>query len=234
MPLDPKRPVPFNGLLSRQSLVAIDTETTGLGEDDRVVEIAFVRFENGIAVAKASSVINPCRLIPAEASAIHGVTDEHVQDAPTIDRYMRTNEVRDILRGAQPLAYNAEFDRRMFPFAAVEDLLSSEHPWIDCMLALWHHDRYTKGAGRHRLSAACERHGIKHERAHGALSDAQAAGELFFKLAPTIFAEYKPVTVGKALEWMLRTRAAKWADYESYRAKRDAAAQDAPAPEVSP
>jgi DNA polymerase-3 subunit epsilon len=218
--IDPRRPVPFFRALATVPIVSIDTETTGTGDGDVPCEIALVRFEGGKVVATVGSRVNPGIPIPAEASAIHGISDDDVRDMPSAATWMATPEVREVLSGAQPLAYNAEFDRRMFPFHGCPDLLSSEWPWLDCMLMLWHLDRYVGGKGRHKLTSACERHGVKLEGAHSAVADATAAGELFYVLAPKVFAEHKPITVGKALELTLACRAAKWADFESWKARQ--------------
>lgn len=65
---------------------AVDTETTGVNEDDKIVELAIVHCQYGGApVIAFSSLINPGRPIPVEATAVHGITDEMVKDAPTIE-----------------------------------------------------------------------------------------------------------------------------------------------------
>lgn len=65
-----------------------DTETTGLGADARVVEYAHIecRLEGNklVEVGRFESLINPLTPIPAEATKVHGITDEMVKDAPCI------------------------------------------------------------------------------------------------------------------------------------------------------
>ena len=62
--------------------VAVDTETTGLAWHDRLVELGAVRFRGDKVVAEWRTLVNPRRLIPASATAIHGITDAAVRDAP--------------------------------------------------------------------------------------------------------------------------------------------------------
>ena len=63
--------------------IAFDTETTGLDpENDRIVELGAVRFENGVPVNSFQSYVNTGISIPAEVSAINHITDAVLQDAP--------------------------------------------------------------------------------------------------------------------------------------------------------
>lgn len=65
-------------------LVVFDLETTGTNTaKDRIVDISLVtRFPDGQALTWAS-LVNPEISIPPEASAVHGITDEQVKEAPT-------------------------------------------------------------------------------------------------------------------------------------------------------
>lgn len=219
---DPRRPVPFGALLSGVPLVICDTETTGVGASDAPCEIGFARFEGGKLVASCVSRCNPGKPIPEGATAVHGITDADVHDAPSPFAYCKTREVQEILKGAQPAAYNAPFDRRMLPWHALEGALDQEWPWLDVMRLSKKVDKFAKGG--HKLTVACERYGVELVGAHGALADATAAGHLFYKLAPTAFAQHRPITVGKALALNLQWQAEQWADFEAWKARQPAEA----------
>ena len=65
-------------------LAVFDLETTGVNiEDARTVEIAVLRIEPSGAFASHSRRVNPGRPIPAEATAVHGITDEDVAHEPS-------------------------------------------------------------------------------------------------------------------------------------------------------
>ena len=65
-------------------LAVFDLETTGLNvEDARTVEIAVLRIEPSGAFASHSRRVDPGRPIPAEATAVHGITDEDVAHEPS-------------------------------------------------------------------------------------------------------------------------------------------------------
>ena len=76
----------------KKPLAFFDLETTGVNvASDRIVEIAILKvFPDGRiekrpdpALGKSRLLINPGIPIPAETSAIHGIFDEDVKDAPT-------------------------------------------------------------------------------------------------------------------------------------------------------
>ena len=86
-------------------LVVFDMEATGLNKrTDRIVSIGLVRYEPAGPAAQICYLIKPGIPIPAEATAIHGITDEDVAAAPTFA------EMADILAahfaGADLAGYN--------------------------------------------------------------------------------------------------------------------------------
>ncbi|MGZ9073597.1 MAG: exonuclease domain-containing protein, partial [Rhodoplanes sp.] len=58
--------------------VVLDTETTGLSPegDDRVIEIGAVELINHVPTGRTfQCYVNPERPVPAEALAVHGISD---------------------------------------------------------------------------------------------------------------------------------------------------------------
>jgi DNA polymerase-3 subunit epsilon len=65
-------------------LCFFDLEATGTNIiTDRIVEIAVIKMMPGGEILRKSNVLNPTIPIPAETTAIHGLTDEDVKDKPT-------------------------------------------------------------------------------------------------------------------------------------------------------
>lgn len=67
-------------------LVALDLETTGTDpKTSRIVQMAVIKTGIGpeFKVTKTSSLFNPGIPIPAEATEVHGITDEMVKNQPT-------------------------------------------------------------------------------------------------------------------------------------------------------
>lgn len=94
-------------------LAALDLETTGVNaEQDRIVEVTIGRIRPGAEAVVERFLVNPGVPIPATASAIHGITDEQVKDAPTFAAVAQ--RVCVLLRGADLIGFNhRRFDVRM-------------------------------------------------------------------------------------------------------------------------
>jgi DNA polymerase III epsilon subunit-like protein len=196
--------------------VVVDTETTGLRGSDRACDIALVRFERGKQVAAIDSLINPLMRIPTEASDIHHITDAMVEHSPTMSEFFGRADVKELIAGAQPCAYSAQFDRRYVPLDAFGD---PEWPWLDPKPIVEHVDKFAKGKGRYKLTMACARHGIplSDTDAHRALPDAIAAGRLLYVIAPKApFGK----SIGDLLAFCERTRANRWAEFHDWLGKQ--------------
>ena len=71
-------------LILKRPLVFFDLETTGLNvESDRIVQLAAVKWHPDGRQESINEYLNPTIPIPADASAIHGITDADVADCPT-------------------------------------------------------------------------------------------------------------------------------------------------------
>lgn len=88
-----------------------DTETTGVGKDDRICEVAWAETDSDLNVLASSvSLINPGRPISAGAGAVNGLTDAMVADAPTIEQYMAGEGAPLAGEDVLMIAHNASFD----------------------------------------------------------------------------------------------------------------------------
>ena len=172
-------------LVTDLPLVAIDTETTGRDPaTDRVVEVACVRFERGEITLRKSWLVNPGRPIPKEAFDVHGISDEAVQDAPTFATILP--ELLEAMAGAIPLAYNAEFDRKMLTSELARLAATPAPPpafqknveWIDPLV--WARELQKLEKSR-ALGEVAARLGIEISQAHRATDDAEAALNVFVR-----------------------------------------------------
>ena len=147
-------------------LAVIDTETTGLGAQDRVVEIAVVILDATTleTVDEYDTLINPRRDVGPEH--IHGISASMVEAAPTFEEI--AGDLADRLDDHILVAHNLPFDVRM---------VQGEFSRLDA--------DFTEGRGictlrlsGSRLSTATRDHGIRLDDHHRALADARAAAEL--------------------------------------------------------
>jgi DNA polymerase III epsilon subunit family exonuclease len=89
--------------------IVLDTETTGLDYTrEKMVEFAAVRLENGKIKDKYQTLINPEQHIRKSSIAIHGITQEMVEDAPTESEVMP--KIMEFIGNYPIVAHNAIFD----------------------------------------------------------------------------------------------------------------------------
>ena len=97
-------------LALKRPIIFFDLETTGTDHaKDRIVELAFVKILPDGKREKYTKRINPGMPIPKESSAIHGITDEDVKDAPSFKKI--AHDLFDWMRGCDLGGYNSsKFD----------------------------------------------------------------------------------------------------------------------------
>lgn len=198
------------------NVLAVDFETTGI-VDPLPVSAAVVGFTLGRRgtirpEVLLDTLVNPGIPIPSEASAIHGITDDRVADAPLWTDV--AGRVADLLGTADlVVAYHLPYDLGILHAATG---FRPEH--LTCGLVLENVvAKYEKGK---KLTDACRRRGIPLD-AHNAAGDCTALAHLL------------PCLLGEALEgdharredlltlpaltrWTLASGLARDADYAAY------------------
>ncbi|MGY1502208.1 exonuclease domain-containing protein [Streptomyces sp. QTS52] len=171
-------------------LAAFDTETTGVDvETDRIVSASVV-VQEGPAIRPRVSrwLINPGVPVPASATAVHGLTDEHLQrngrwPSPVMEEIARA--LAEQAAAGRPLVImNAPFDLTMLDRELRRHRASSLDRWfgstpllvLDPRVLDKHLDRYRKG--RRTLTDLCAHYGVTLEGAHDAAADATASLEV--------------------------------------------------------
>ena len=169
-----------------------DLETTGTDTaKDRIVEIAVVRLNCDGTVDRRPTegrrLINPGIPIPAEATAVHGITDADVADAPPFSRIARG--LLGFIEGCDLGGFNVVgFDLIMlwteFNRCGVD--------WSPDMARVVDAGAIFKHLERRRLVDAVRMYlGRPHKGAHGAVADALATAEVLVAQA----------TDTRAMEW---------------------------------
>jgi len=86
----------------------LDTETTGLGAHDEIVEVCLLEDDGSVLLA---SLVRPQHTIPADVVRVHGITNAMVADAPTWAELWPS--LAEQIEGRRLAIYNADFDLRM-------------------------------------------------------------------------------------------------------------------------
>lgn len=161
----------------------LDTETTGLGKLDEIVQIGIID-QNGRTVL--NTLVKPTCRIPSQASAIHGIYDDDVCDAPDfVDLYVSLSTT---LAGVPMVAYNVDFDWRMLVQTSgrfgLPPLRTGERHCAMKQYARYKGEKKAQGGYKwHSLTAAAKQQRIKVENAHDALSDCRTTLALVYKMA---------------------------------------------------
>jgi len=164
-------------------IVAFDTETTGLAlrRGDTVVSLGACRIVNARALASETfaQYVDPERPIPAESTAIHGITDADVAGAPLLATALE--HFRHYVGDAVLLAHNASFDMLAISQQGAEFAM----PVLDTLLISRALDEALDG---HDLDSLARRYDITFPPGtrHTALGDARVTAALWLALLPRL------------------------------------------------
>ncbi|WP_417212717.1 exonuclease domain-containing protein [Acinetobacter venetianus] len=176
-------------VLDISNAVILDTETTGLDSNARIVEISGICAESGRVLF--NELVNPLCSIPLQAQSIHGITDSMVSGARTFD--VVWNNIKEYLFDRKLVIYNFSFDCRMI----AQSLSDFDYPVDnlsyflkgDCAM-LWYAEYFGVWNENHdgfkwqSLTNACNQQGVDTSdlTAHRALADCQMTRRLIQKV----------------------------------------------------
>ena len=163
--------------------IVFDTETTGLNPagGDRMVEIGCIEMINRVETGRSfHAYFNPLRPMPAEAEAVHGLSNLFLSAQPLFGD--RVEELIEFLDDSPLVAHNASFD-----FGFLNGELTRCGRTAICMTRMVDTlplARTRHPGAKHSLDALCTRYGIdrSHRVHHGALLDAQLLAQVYVEL----------------------------------------------------
>ena len=186
------------------AFVAVDLETTGLEfEKDEIIEVALVRFENGVPTENVDYLVKPTTAVLRPfIESLTGITNADIADAP--DFASVAGSICSFIGDLPIVAHNATFDSKFLKNTMEKVGIPFDH-------AVW--DSLTlsriafQDVPNHRLDTLTQELNIERSRAHRALPDAEACGKLFVM-------SYEKIA--KMDTWLLDalTRVAEGSDWE--------------------
>jgi DNA polymerase-3 subunit epsilon len=103
--------------LEKQKFVCIDCETTGLDvNQDRVIEVAVLCFDASQHFESMESLVNPECIIPEASIAIHHITQDMVDNQPTIDKVLPS--ILKLIGNHIIVGHGVKFDIEVLALAA--------------------------------------------------------------------------------------------------------------------
>ena len=164
--------------------VIFDLETTGLNtESDAIIEISALKVRDGSIVDEFSTLVNPEIHIPYEASAVTGIVDDMVKDAPVIEKALKDFICfigNDVLVGQNIKRFDLKFIQRdavrFFGKPVSNDYVDT----------LFLSQRYLPELESHSLESLADYYDISYEGAHRALADCHINKQVYDCLAKEI------------------------------------------------
>ncbi|ATW24579.1 exonuclease domain-containing protein [Candidatus Formimonas warabiya] len=166
--------------------VVLDFETTGLSAtDDKIIEIAAVRYINYEEIDSFTTLVNPGIPIPAGATEVNHITDEMVRHAPRIGDVLP--DLIKFIGESIIIAHNASFDMGFFKWNAAQSGGEISNPVIDTLSVS---RKMFPELHNHKLGTVVEHLGISINNAHRALNDAKATGQIMIHCLRTLEREH--------------------------------------------
>lgn len=171
-------------LVADPRTVYLDTETTGLGSDAEVVDLALIGADGRVVL---ETLVRPSRPIPSDATAIHGISDADVAASPYWPEVF--DLLGSLLDGRPVVVYNAAFDRRIIAQCCDRHrLVLPTGDWHCAMRAYADYYRAeesgARGSGWRKLTVAAARFGAA-AGTHRAAADAVACRAVVVGIAST-------------------------------------------------
>lgn len=167
--------------------IILDTETTGVEalNGDKIIEIgAVVVIDRKVTQEHYHQYVHPQREVPDDAIAIHGITNEFLQDKPIFSEVVQ--DFMQFVEGAELIIHNAPFD---VGFINHELSQLSNNTWgkIEDHCKITDTLKMARKAfpgQRNSLDALCKRFGIDngHRTLHGALLDSEILADVYLTM----------------------------------------------------
>lgn len=165
--------------------VVLDTETTGIDRGSEIVSIAVIASD---ARPLLNTLVHPTKPIPAEATKIHGITNEAVKNVLPFPAEL----LQELLTGRNVIVYNANYDigmlynsTRLAGFTQIEwRNIASWHCAMETFAEIYGEwDDYHGNYRWQKLVFAAGHYGIPTDGAHGALADCLMTLQVCKKMA---------------------------------------------------
>ena len=151
------------------NIIGIDTETTGLTNDDDILQIAAVKIDSDTwdITERFTSLVKPRAPITPAAELIHGISYDMVKNAPRLEDVLSSSRLKVLISEADVVfGHNVSFDIRFIGLELFQDkkVLDTLH----LARVAWPMLR------SHRLQTLVQHLGLPSRSAHDALGDVES------------------------------------------------------------
>lgn len=176
------------------NFIVVDLETTGISLQNNIVEVCAIKFENFQPVSCFTTLVNPGREIPQEATKVNNITNEMVASAPYFHQISK--QLIDYVGDLPIVGHNAAFDLKHLFVNHVDfsnnkifdtlELAKKQLKKYDAYKANWcaDHDKdyFNWDVESHKLDTLCQYYGLFRSESHRATSDCMATAFIFGEL----------------------------------------------------
>lgn len=163
--------------------IALDTETTGIGSNHKIIEIGCVEIIDRVITNNNFHIyLNPRRKVDEQAFRVHGLSNEFLDDKPEFFEIM--NDFLDFVKNSELIIHNAPFDIGFLNY----ELECARYPSvIENCCKIFDTLVFAKNihpGQRNSLDALCKRYEVdnSNRELHGALLDAQLLARVYLKM----------------------------------------------------
>ena len=158
----------------RKQFIVLDFETTGFSYNkDRIIELAAIKYENGVETEKFVTLVNPKMKIPNDSIAVHHITDDMIKDAPVESTVIP--QLVEFLSDSLIIGQNVSFDLRFLEIAADRLGLTVQYNYIDTLDIA---KKLFDGLSDYKLSTIAEHIGLNTDDMHRSETDVKACVEI--------------------------------------------------------
>ena len=165
--------------LNLNEFISIDVETTGLDvSNEKIIEIAAIKFKNGKIEDTFSELINPRKKIPHFIENLTGISNSDVTDKPHFEE-ISANFIR-FMDKYPIVGHNVSFDIDFIN----KELNGFFNLYENSFICDTYHlsKIFLYDMQSFKLQSLCNHFGINVNKAHRAKDDAENTGILFIKL----------------------------------------------------
>ena len=161
-----------------QPTVVFDLETTGLSAAVcEIIEFGAVKLVGGEIVDRYSCFCKPSSPIPEEITKLTSITNEMVEDAPSIREGLIG--FLEFSKDCLLVAHNAKFDTGFVRAAATKEQMPFTNPSLDTVAVS---QFLNTGLKNHKLNTIADAYGFGDFHHHRAVDDAEVLAKIFIEM----------------------------------------------------
>ncbi len=158
----------------KKEYVSLDFETTGIdSKKDKIIEIAAIKYQNGIETDRFISLVNPQRSIPESASDVNHITNDMIATVPKENEIIP--KLIEFLSNSLIIGHNVSFDLLFLETAAQKLSFDVQYNYIDTLEIT---RKLFPDLVNHKLETVSKTVGFKSDAMHRAETDVKACAKI--------------------------------------------------------